>query len=108
VVKVYHLNYITFLGLINAGVVKSYKLTYEPVSVQHALFDQSRVRNQWKIEAKILREVIDHFSPSSEQLDIYPDTGKAIFTSFTNKISDGKGIYTPLPSSPFNSMSDIL
>ncbi|OKL57300.1 hypothetical protein UA08_07609 [Talaromyces atroroseus] len=74
------------------GVVKSYKLTYEPVAVQHALFDQSRVRNQWKIEAKILREIIDHFSPSAEQLDIYPDTGKAIFTSFTNKISDGKEI----------------
>lgn len=76
----------------STGVVKSYKLTYEPVSVQHALFDQSRVQNQWKIEAKILREIIDHFSPSAEQLDIYPDTTKAIFTSFTNKISDGRGI----------------
>ncbi|EEA20995.1 hypothetical protein TMatcc_000999 [Talaromyces marneffei ATCC 18224] len=74
------------------GVVKSYKLTYEPVSVQHALFDQSRVQNQWVIQAKILREIIDHFSPTAEQLDIYPDAGKAIFTSFTNKISDGKEI----------------
>lgn len=71
--------------------MKSYKLTYEAVSVQHALFDQSRAQNQWKIQAKFLREIIDHFSPSSEQLDIYPDSGKAIFTSFTNKISDGKG-----------------
>lgn len=78
-----------------AGVVKSYKLTYEPVSVQHALFDQSRVQNQWVIQAKILREIIDHFSPTAEQLDIYPDAGKAIFTSFTNKISDGKGIFAP-------------
>ncbi|GAM37014.1 DNA repair protein [Talaromyces pinophilus] len=73
-------------------VVKSYKLTYEPVSVQHALFDQARVQNQWIIQAKILREIIDHFSPTAEQLDIYPDAGKAIFTSFTNKISDGKEI----------------
>lgn len=45
----------------------------------------------------ILREIIDHFSPTAEQLDIYPDTGKAIFTSFTNKISDGKGIFVPCP-----------
>jgi cell cycle checkpoint control protein RAD9A len=71
--------------------VKSYKLTYEPVSVQHAVFDRSRVKNEWKVESKFLREIIDHFSPSAEQLDIYPEGGKAVFTSFTTKVTDGKG-----------------
>ncbi|KAL1968605.1 hypothetical protein VTN77DRAFT_1815 [Rasamsonia byssochlamydoides] len=74
------------------GVVKSYKLTYEPAAVQHAVFDRSRSRNQWTIESKFLREIIDHFSPSAEQLDIYPDGGKAVFTSFTTKVTEGKEI----------------
>lgn len=79
--------------IITLGVVKSYKLTYEPVNVQHALFDQSRTQNQWRVESKLLREIIDYFSPSAEQLDMYPDGGKAVFTSFTNKITDGKGSF---------------
>lgn len=75
------------------GVIKSYKLTYEPATVQHAVFDRTRTINQWAIEAKFLRGIVDHFSPSAEQLDIYSDgNGKAIFTSFTTKITDGKGL----------------
>lgn len=75
------------------GVIKSYKLTYEPATVQHAVFDRTRTINQWAIEAKFLRGIVDHFSPSAEQLDIYSDgNGKAIFTSFTTKVTDGKEI----------------
>jgi cell cycle checkpoint control protein RAD9A len=59
--------------------------------VQHAVFDRARSRNLWTIESRFLREIIDHFSPSAEQLDIYPDGGKAVFTSFTAKVTDGKG-----------------
>lgn len=57
------------------------------------MFDPSRTQNQWQVEAKLLREIIDYFSPSAEQLDMYPDGGKAVFTSFTNKITDGKGSF---------------
>ena len=71
--------------------IKSYKLTYEPVHVQHEVFDRSRTENQWTIEPRFLREVADHFSPSAEQLDIYSEGDKAMFTSFTTKIADGKG-----------------
>jgi cell cycle checkpoint control protein RAD9A len=39
-----------------------------------------------------VKEITDHFSPSAEQLDIYSDGGKAIFTSFTTKITDGQGL----------------
>lgn len=73
------------------GVIKSYKLTYEPVHIQHAIFDRSTTTNQWSIEPKFLREIADHFSPSAEQLDIHPEGDKAIFTSFTTKITEGKG-----------------
>jgi cell cycle checkpoint control protein RAD9A len=73
------------------GVIKSYRLTYESVVIQHAIFDKARSRNQWKIESKFLREIIEHFSHSAEQLDIYPDGSKAVFTSFTTKVTDGGG-----------------
>ncbi|KAE8329048.1 Rad9-domain-containing protein [Aspergillus sergii] len=78
-----------FCGL---GVIKSYKLTYEPTTVNHAVFDRTKTTNQWSIEPRFLREITDHFSPSAEQLDIYSENGKAVFTSFTTKITDGKEI----------------
>ncbi|KAK1148627.1 hypothetical protein N8T08_008512 [Aspergillus melleus] len=74
------------------GVIKSYKLTYEPTTAQHAIFDRSKTTNQWSIEPRFLGEITDHFSPSAEQLDIYSEAGKAIFTSFTTKIAEGKEV----------------
>ncbi|KAL4897852.1 DNA repair protein rad9 [Aspergillus ambiguus] len=74
------------------GVIKSYKLTYEPATVNHAVFDRSQTTNQWSIDPKFLREITDHFSPSAEQLDIYSEGSKAIFTSFTTKITEGREI----------------
>ncbi|PGH16662.1 hypothetical protein AJ79_01534 [Helicocarpus griseus UAMH5409] len=74
------------------GVVKTYKLTYEAVEVQHAIFDKSKTENQWAIDPKYLREIIDHFGPTAEQLDIYSENGRVVFTSFTTKVADGKEI----------------
>ncbi|RLL93801.1 hypothetical protein CFD26_102506 [Aspergillus turcosus] len=73
-------------------VIRTYKLTYEPTTTQHAIFDRSSATNKWSIEPRFLKEITDHFSPSAEQLDIYSDGGKAIFTSFTTKITDGQEI----------------
>lgn len=75
----------------HVGVVKTYKLTYEAVEVQHALFDKSRAQNQWTIESRFLREIIDHFGPTSEQLDIHSENNRVNFTSFTQKVTNGKG-----------------
>ncbi|KAI5300219.1 hypothetical protein KEM55_008767, partial [Ascosphaera atra] len=73
-------------------VVKTYKLTYEAIDVQHAVFDPRRASNQWWIEAQLLREIIEHFGSSAEQLDIFCTGDRAVFTSFTTKITDGKEI----------------
>lgn len=70
---------------------KTYRLTYEPVEVMHALFDRTAATQGWRISARVLREYIEYFGPKTEQLDILAQEGKAIFTSFTEKISDGKG-----------------
>ena len=74
------------------GVIKSYKLTYEPAAIQHAIFDKSKATSMWTADPRFLKQLIEHFSLSAEQLDMYSDSGKAVFTSFTTKITDGKGM----------------
>ncbi|KAF2147830.1 DNA repair protein Rad9 [Myriangium duriaei CBS 260.36] len=74
------------------GLSKIYRLTYEAVEIMHALFDKSSASNSWKISARIMREYIEYFGPRTEQLDMLAKDGKAIFTSFTEKIMDGKEI----------------
>ncbi|KAJ5666211.1 Rad9/DDC1 [Penicillium maclennaniae] len=83
---------LTIKMICGLGVIKSYKLTYEPASIQHAVFDRSRATNQWTADPRFLKQIIEHFSLSAEQLDIYSDSGKAVFTSFTTKITDGKEV----------------
>jgi hypothetical protein len=73
------------------GVTKTYRLTYESVEVSHALFDKHNAPNSWKISSRILREYIEFFGAKTEQLDLLVKEEKAIFTSFTEKIMDGKG-----------------
>ncbi|KAL1390624.1 Rad9-domain-containing protein [Phyllosticta capitalensis] len=77
--------------LSNQGVTKTYKLTYEPVEVMHALFDRQSANNHWTISSAALKETIEFFGPKTEQLDIYTDNGRVTYTSFTEKITNGKG-----------------
>ncbi|KAL4880464.1 Rad9-domain-containing protein [Aspergillus karnatakaensis] len=72
------------------GVIKSFKLTYESTTIQHAIFERSSATNEWSIGPLFLKEITTHFSPAAEQLDIYSENSKVIFTSFTTKITDGK------------------
>ncbi|KAK3050831.1 hypothetical protein LTR09_007908 [Extremus antarcticus] len=71
---------------------KTYRLTYEPVEVMHALFDKTAASQGWRISARVLREYIEYFGPKTEQLDLLAQDGKAILTSFTEKIQDGKEV----------------
>jgi len=70
---------------------KTYRLTYESVEVMHALFDRSAATQGWRISSRVLREYIEFFGPKTEQLDLLAQDGKARFTSFTEKVQDGKG-----------------
>ncbi|CAI7595850.1 unnamed protein product [Penicillium bialowiezense] len=64
-----------FCGL---GVIKSYKLTYEPAAIQHAVFDKSKATSMWAADPRFLKNLIEHFSLSAEQLDMYSDSGRAV------------------------------
>ncbi|KAH9844820.1 rad9 protein [Teratosphaeria destructans] len=74
------------------GMTKTYRLTYESVEVMHALFDKSAASQGWKISSRLMREYIEFFGPKTEQLDLLAQEGKAIFTSFTEKIQHGKEV----------------
>lgn len=74
------------------GVIKTYKLTYESIEVMHALFDKKIAKNTWSIPGNVLRDFIEYFGPKTEQLDIYSESGRATFTSYTEKIMEGKGM----------------
>ena len=73
-------------------VLKTYRLTYEEVDVMRAVFDRDAARNMWVVKGRLLKEFMEHFGPKAEQLDISSENGRAAFTSFTEKLVDGKGL----------------
>ena len=75
-----------------SGVVKIYKLTYEHGAISHARYNNATTLNRWSVDPQILREISDYFGPKTEHLDWGPENGKVTFTSYTEKITDGKGI----------------
>jgi len=71
---------------------KTYRLTYEAAEVMHALFDKTAAAQGWRISSRVMREYVEYFGPKTEQLDLCASDGKVIFTSFTEKIQDGKQV----------------
>jgi cell cycle checkpoint control protein RAD9A len=71
---------------------KTYRLNYEAAEVMHALFDKTAAAQGWRISARVMREYVEYFGPKTEQLDLCASDSKFIFTSFTEKIQDGKQV----------------
>lgn len=71
-------------------VVKTFKLTYEAVEVLRANFDPKTSPNHWTIQSRTLKDIVEYFGPKTEQLDWYYEQGKVVFTSYTEKVSDGR------------------
>lgn len=74
------------------GVLKTYKLTYEEVDLMAPVFDTDLARNRWTIGSRLMMEYMVHFGPKAEQFDISSDNGRASFTSFTEKVMEGREI----------------
>lgn len=75
------------------GVVKTYKLIYEPTNVLKANFDSGGSLNYWTISARTLRDIVEYFGAKTDQLDWSFEKGKVNFTSYTEKITDGRDIF---------------
>ncbi|KAL8774502.1 MAG: hypothetical protein Q9209_000875 [Squamulea sp. 1 TL-2023] len=74
------------------GVTKTYKLNYESAEIKHALFNRNGAKNKWRIGANVLRSFLEYFGTATEQLDIYVEDGRATFTSYTEKVMNGREI----------------
>ena len=57
-----------------------------------ALFDKATARSRWSMSSSVLRSFTEYFGSNTEQLDIYSEAGRVSFTSYTEKIMDGKGM----------------
>lgn len=66
--------------------MKITRLTYEATPPVHALFVKESAKNRWSISSKPLRELVEHFGPGAEQLDIFSADGRVHFNSFTEKV----------------------
>lgn len=55
------------------------------------VFDKGQAPNRWTVQARLMKEYMEHFGPKAEGLDITSNNGRAVFTSFTEKVTDGKG-----------------
>jgi cell cycle checkpoint control protein RAD9A len=75
------------------SVVKTYRLIYEPTNTLHANFDSANSPNYWTTSAHTLRDIVEYFGAKTDQLDWSFEKGKVNFTSYTEKITDGRDIF---------------
>ncbi|KAL1838088.1 hypothetical protein VTJ49DRAFT_3080 [Mycothermus thermophilus] len=70
------------------GITASHSLPYEVKTPVHAKFNKDETQNRWVISSRTLRQLMDHFSPGIELLDINTDDDNRIvnFTCFTEKV----------------------
>lgn len=93
----------------SSGVLKVYRLTFEPTASIHAIFDASINKNRWEISSRTLREFVEHFGPGTEYLDIFSEDGRVSFISFTEKVVSGsRTIYNPNVLFRANDLTEVL
>ncbi|KAK3990215.1 hypothetical protein QBC44DRAFT_369295 [Cladorrhinum sp. PSN332] len=70
------------------GITASHSLPYEVKAPTHAKFNQDEAGNCWAISSKTLRQLMDHFGPGIELLDVNTDEESRVvnFTCFTEKV----------------------
>ncbi|OIW33626.1 hypothetical protein CONLIGDRAFT_640729 [Coniochaeta ligniaria NRRL 30616] len=68
------------------GITATHALPFETKAPVHAKFDNTEAVNRWTISARTLRQLMDHFGPGIELLDINTDGENVVnFTCFTEK-----------------------
>ncbi|AEO69136.1 uncharacterized protein THITE_2119201 [Thermothielavioides terrestris NRRL 8126] len=70
------------------GITASHSLPYEVKPPTHAKFNRDEAGNHWAISSRTLRQLMDHFGPGIELLDINTDDEARVvnFTCFTEKV----------------------
>ncbi|KAI0400346.1 Rad9-domain-containing protein [Xylaria palmicola] len=71
------------------GITTNYRLPFEVQPPVHAKFDKAEAINNWTASPRTLRQLMDHFGPGIEYLDIHGEEDVVNFTCFTEKAADG-------------------
>ncbi|RWA10660.1 hypothetical protein EKO27_g4439 [Xylaria grammica] len=71
------------------GITTKYRLPFEVSPPVHAKFDNAEATNSWAISSRTLRQLMDHFGPGIDYLDIHAEDETVNFTCFTEKAANG-------------------
>lgn len=82
------------------GVASTHRLPFEVAVPVHAKFSREGAVNHWTIPSRTLRQLMEHFGPGVELLDVSSDGEHVKFTCFTEKTVNGDGelCLFPLPA----------
>lgn len=80
------------------GLTSTHHLSFEVSVPVHAKFSRQDATHHWRISSRTLRQLMDHFGPGIEYLDINTDGDHVNFTCFSEKTvsEDGTEKITPM------------
>ncbi|KAG6103745.1 hypothetical protein E4U14_006122 [Claviceps sp. LM454 group G7] len=82
------------------GLTSTHRLPFEVAVPVHAKFNKQDAPYHWVISSRTLRQLMDHFGPGIEYLDINTDGDHVNFTCFSEKtISEDAVLKKPLQTS---------
>ncbi|KAH8205729.1 hypothetical protein TruAng_000005 [Truncatella angustata] len=77
-------------GRFDSCMTTKYRLPFEVSAPVHAKFNMEEAPNEWKMASRTLRQLMDHFGPGIEYLDIHADDDQTVnFTCYTEKVAHG-------------------
>ncbi|KAF6812795.1 DNA repair protein rad9 [Colletotrichum sojae] len=71
------------------GITSTHKLSFEIAVPVRATFDRNEAIHHWKIPSRTLRQLMDHFGPGVEYLDVNSDGQHVNFAVYTEKTTNG-------------------
>ncbi|CAJ2506762.1 Uu.00g079480.m01.CDS01 [Anthostomella pinea] len=75
------------------GITTKYQLPFEVSPPVHAKFEGDQATNSWSISSRTLRQLMDHFGPGIDYLDIHSEDDQVVnFTCFTEKVANGEEV----------------
>ncbi|KAJ4124190.1 hypothetical protein NW768_009544 [Fusarium equiseti] len=82
------------------GLTSTHRLPFEVAVPIHAKFNKKDAPHHWTISSRTLRQLMDHFGPGIEFLDINTDGDHVNFTCFSEKtVSEDAVLKKPLQTS---------
>ncbi|KAF4512156.1 hypothetical protein G6O67_001332 [Ophiocordyceps sinensis] len=86
--------------IFRSGLTSTHRLPFEVIVPVHAKFNRQEAPHHWTISSRTLRQLMDHFGPGIEYLDINTDGDHVKFTCFSEKmVTEDAVLKKPLQTS---------